>query len=82
MSKKPNVVIVTWHDAAASTGWRTLPSHHKPMEAVTIGLVVFEDDKMLCLAGSWMDNEGDYETNSRMTIPKGWISSRRKVTLP
>lgn len=78
---KLSVEVVTWHDAVAHVGWNSIQAEYKPAVCTSIGVVFNETKSHLTVAGTW-GGEGEHlETNSRITIPKDWVISRKKVKL-
>ena len=75
---KPTIVIVDWVDAVASLGWEGITEKHTAHACQSIGWLVYEDDKVITLAGS-LSRDVVCESNNRMTIPIGWIVSRKSV---
>jgi hypothetical protein len=75
------VVLVTWKDAVADSGWQSVEAEPVLHDIMTIGYLHHENDELICLAGSWGENEGSIETNNRITIPKGWIISRKEIEI-
>lgn len=80
-TKAPEVEHVVWHDAVAHVGWASVEQEYKPAVCSSLGLIVNETKTHLTVAGTW-GGEGNFlETNARITIPKDWIMSRKKVKL-
>ena len=74
----PKVEIVEWLDAVASTGWHSDDEPQEPpVHVATIGFVVADEKQYLVVAATWAGGE----SNNRMTIPKAWIQSRRKLDI-
>ena len=74
---KPSVVCIKWVDAVASNGWAKHGKSERPMLCTSIGFIDCEDEEQITVAATFSGNE----TNNRISIPKGWIKSRREVTL-
>lgn len=72
-------MYVEWMDAVATIGWADNDGGVGVAHCVSIGLLVSDTDKHICLAGSW--GYGDVETNNRITIPKGWIVKTKEIKL-
>jgi hypothetical protein len=81
VAKKPkhDVELVVWRDAVADVGWKVHSDAEETQEVYSIGLLVADNDNAIVLGGSWGDNGESMETNNRITIPKGWVTSRKKV---
>jgi len=79
----PRIELIVWNDAVADTGWKEGKDAIHPMRCTSIGYVVFADRKCVILAGTWgvSTETKKMEHNNRMTIPKGFIVSRRRVKL-
>lgn len=78
---KYEVEVVTWHDAVAHVGWSSITATYKPAVCTSIGLVFDETKSHLTVAGTWGGDHDTLETNARITIPKDWVISRKKVRL-
>lgn len=78
---KLSVEVVTWHDAVANVGWMPIQAEFKPAVCTSIGVVMNETKSHLTVAGTWGGDGDSLETNSRITIPKDWVISRKKVKL-
>lgn len=81
MAKIPkyDVELIVWRDAVSDLGWKVAEDIEPTQECRSIGLVVVDTNDHVVLGGSWGDNGTAMETNNRITIPKGWIVSRKKV---
>ena len=78
--KKQRIEKIEWDDAVADAGWRTEQDAEKPHRCTSIGPLVMENKQCVVLAGSWgINSSKELETNNRITIPKGFIISRRTV---
>lgn len=75
-SVKHEVIAIWWLDASASVGWET-GTAYPSLECVTVGKIIYEDDKALTIASTW--GEFDEDHNCRMTIPKGWVKKRKAL---
>lgn len=76
------IEAIVWHDAVADIGWKAGGESELPHRCTSIGLVVFDGPNHIVLASTWgAGSDGETETNNRMTIPKGWIVSRRKARI-
>lgn len=82
-AKEGDLVTVTWMDACASNGWedhrqaKTKTAHIK-----SIGWVGSSPDTKTTLvlyADKAHENAEDHDSNRRIAIPKGWITSIKKV---
>lgn len=72
------IVIVTWLDANASSGWeKAAAKNQMVVEVRTVGYVMYVDDRQVIIAAtiSLEHNPKRRQTNQRMTIPLGWIES-------
>lgn len=82
--KKPPlrpVCIVVWTDAVADTGWKLSHEVERAHVCTSLGLVVSDTDEQIVLAGTWSEGADGLETNNRITIPRGWVVSQKKVKL-
>ena len=72
----PEIVYIEWWDALSDCGWEdnVKPNIHP---VLSMGFVVSEDDSAICIAAA-LSNE---QSNSRLHIPKGWITKIKKVRL-
>jgi hypothetical protein len=70
----PEIVYIEWWDALSDCGWEdnVKPNIHP---VLSMGFVVSEDDSAICIAAA-LSNE---QSNSRLHIPKGWITKIKKV---
>lgn len=78
----PEVLWIEWDDAVAGTGWQAADDVESCQRCTSVGLLVAEDETRITLGGTWGMNGDQMETNNRMTIPKGFIVSRRHVLEP
>jgi len=72
----PEIVYIEWWDALSDCGWEdnVKPNIHP---VLSMGFVVSEDDSAICIAAA-LSNE---QSNSRLHIPKGWITKMKRVRL-
>ena len=72
----PEIVYIEWWDALSDWGWE---DNVKPdiQPVVSVGFVVSEDASAICIAAA-LSNE---QSNSRLHIPKGWITKMKRVRL-
>ena len=72
----PEIVYIEWWDALSDCGWEdnVKPNVHP---VLSMGFVVSEDDSAICIAAA-LSNE---QSNSRLHIPKGWITKMKRVRL-
>ena len=72
----PEIVYIEWWDALSDCGWEdnVKPDIHP---VLSVGFVVSEDDLAICIAAA-LSNE---QSNSRLHIPKGWITKMKRVRL-
>ncbi len=69
--------IITWVDSRSVEGWVTVEEIDRNAATIeTIGHIVFEDKKHLCVAGSRGKQLGQY--CSVIIIPKVCITKRKK----
>lgn len=71
------VVYIEWIDAVASVGWEKQSIPHSPDLCQAIGFLIHEDKTGITLAATVSKEE----SNSRITIPKGWIKSRKVIKI-
>jgi hypothetical protein len=72
----PEIVYIEWWDALSDCGWEdnVKPNIHP---VLSVGFIVSEDDSAFCIAAA-LSNE---QSNSRLHIPKGWITKIKRVRL-
>ena len=72
----PEIVYIEWWDALSDCGWEdnVKPDIHP---VLSVGFVVSENDSAICIAAA-LSNE---QSNSRLHIPKGWITKMKRVRL-
>ena len=72
----PEIVYIEWWDALSDCGWEDAvkPNIHP---VLSVGFIVSEDDSAICIAAAISDEQ----SNSRLHIPKGWITKMKKVRL-
>jgi hypothetical protein len=72
----PEIIYIEWWDALSDCGWEddVEPNVHP---VLSMGFVVSEDDSAICIAAA-LSNE---QSNSRLHIPKGWITKIKRVRL-
>jgi hypothetical protein len=77
------LVLVTWMDACATVGWEDHRSASlKPAHCRSVGWVGKAADpaSMLILyADRAHEDKDDHDSNRRIAIPTGWITSIKKV---
>lgn len=81
LTKTYQVEAVTWHDAVAHVGWNSMEAEYKPAVCTSVGIVFGETKTHLTVAGTWGGEGPNMETNARITIPKDWVISRKKIKL-
>lgn len=77
--KPVQIVVIVWKDAVADTGWKLAADVEQAHTCTSIGMVVADSDESVVLAGTWSQGDDGMETNNRITIPKGWVVSQKKV---
>ena len=75
------VTVAIWADANSGSGWEDHGSPYHPHECISAGFLISEDKAQITLAAVWSEQDGLKQSNARITIPKGWIKSRRVVML-
>jgi hypothetical protein len=86
MAKKappPKLLFVTWVDAAVYSGWSTTPLESTAHICTSVGWLVKESEQEIVLAGDISNDtleNGLYDTNRRIAIPKAWIKKRKVIT--
>lgn len=77
------LVLVTWMDACATVGWEDhRAASLKPAHCRSVGWVgkAADPDSMLILyADRAHEDKDDHDSNRRIAIPTGWITSIKKV---
>jgi hypothetical protein len=58
-----------------------MEANYKPAVCTSVGIIVDETKTHLTVAGTWGGEGQGMETNSRITIPKDWVMSRKKIKL-
>jgi hypothetical protein len=76
---RPPIIAVEWIDAVSNSGWEPIDKQEPPHTCTTVGFLVFENQEYLTIAATF--GEPPAETNNRISIPKGWIKNRWKITL-
>lgn len=83
MKKKPafkpdyrKIEIVVWYDAVADGSWED-NAKAEIHECITTGFLVDETATALCIAST----VSKHASNARMSIPKAWIKTRKKLSL-
>ena len=71
-----SVEVIHWRDALSDHGWSET-RETELAEVMSVGFLVAEDRKAVCIATTWAEPE----SNGRMNIPKGWITKRYKVDI-
>lgn len=72
----PEIAYIEWWDAVSEAGWETVNKTDVHL-ILSIGFVVAEDDKAICIAAAVSDEQ----SNSRMQIPKGMVNTIKRVRL-
>ena len=72
----PEIVYIEWWDALSDCGWEdnVKPNIHP---VLSMGFIVSEDSSAICIAAALSDEQ----SNSRLHIPKGWITKIKRVRL-
>ena len=72
----PEIVYIEWWDALSDCGWEddVKPNIHP---VLSVGFIVSEDKAAICIAAALSDEQ----SNSRLHIPKGWITKIKRVRL-
>ncbi len=70
------VEVVVWDDAVADGSWEDA-AKAEIHECITVGFLIDETDKAVCIAST----VSRQASNARMSIPKAWIKSRKKLPL-
>mgnify|MGYP003631815903 FL=1 len=72
----PEIVYIEWWDALSDCGWEddVEPNIHP---VLSVGFIVSEDKAAICIAAAISDGQ----SNSRLHIPKGWITKIKRVRL-
>lgn len=77
------LVLVTWMDACATVGWEDhRTASLKPAHCRSVGWVgkAADPESMLILyADRAHEDKDDHDSNRRIAIPTGWITSIKKV---
>lgn len=77
------LVLVTWMDACATVGWEDhRAAALKPAHCCSVGWVgkAADPETMLILyADKAHEDKEDHDSNRRIAIPAGWITSIKKV---
>lgn len=71
------VVEIVWDDAATEMGWDVRPTAAEPQLCLSLGFLVFENEKYVILASTV---SGDH-VNSKIQIPRGMIQSMREMNV-
>lgn len=70
------VEVVVWDDAVADGSWED-NAKADIHECITVGFLIDENDTAVCIASTI----SKHASNARMSIPKAWIKSRKKLAL-
>lgn len=75
------MLIVTWMDACATVGWEDhREGNLKPAHCRSVGWMgKSEEDYIILYADRAHDDKKDHDSNRRLAIPAGWITSIRKL---
>jgi hypothetical protein len=76
-----DLLMVTWMDATATVGWEDhRQGSLKPAHCRSVGwLGKSTDDYLVLYADRAHEDTQDHDSNRRMAIPAGWITSIKKV---
>jgi hypothetical protein len=72
----PEIAYIEWWDALSDSGWEPL-GETDIHPVLSIGFVVAEDNSAITLAAAYSIDQ----SNSRLHIPKGWITKMKRVRL-
>lgn len=74
------LVAIVWDDASTDHGWQHVDEDDTARNLVlTVGFLTREDDHYIYLASTCDEQRN---TNSRIKIPRGMVSTRTEVTFP
>lgn len=74
------VHVIEWLDAVATHGWEDFGFKEGPHRCTSVGFVAHEDDEYVIVAATFAAGP-PAQTNNRISIPKGWITARRILSL-
>lgn len=78
---QPKLVAIHWLDAASVSSWQDPDDHGLTAHpAISVGWLVHEDKVSVTISSTICfdpDNEGKYQINGAMTIPRGMIVKQR-----
>lgn len=78
------LVMVSWLDAVAEAGWETTPTLSEVHLIHSVGWIIKENDVEVVLsADASVHNmeDGKVDTNRRLSIPKTWVQSRKRLVV-
>lgn len=71
------IIYFEWIDAVASSGWESVEKKHQCDRCKTVGFLIAEDKNEITVAAAISDKE----CNSRITVPKKWITKRKELKI-
>jgi len=71
-----SVEVIRWKDALSDHGWSDT-REAELADVLSVGFLIAENKEAVMIATTWAEPE----SNGRMNIPKGWIKSRKKVSI-
>ena len=81
--KEGDLILVTWMDACATVGWEDhRAASLKTAHCKSIGWVGRSpdpDSTLILYADKAHEDTEDHDSNRRLAIPAGWITSIKKV---
>lgn len=75
MKQPYKIVAILWDDAETSDGWEDIEESYKTAEITSIGMLIYEDDKVYVVASSANENI----CAGKMTIPKRMVKQFKEI---
>lgn len=72
-----SLVLVEWVDIVAQVGWEDVAVEGYIAPCTSVGWLLSEDEKQIVLASTISSQDGTTESNNRIIIPTGVITSRK-----
>ena len=71
------LVIVEWDDAEGEAGWSDPPEDLKPTRCISVGFLIKQTEKLVMIAGCYIQNPEDKQISSTDKIPMAMVHDIR-----
>tara|TARA_Y100000004_G_scaffold185506_1_gene235790 strand:+ start:594 stop:899 length:306 start_codon:yes stop_codon:yes gene_type:complete len=81
---KPKLTLINWSDAISPTSsWTDIKDlKHELADCISIGLVVYEDEKTITIVSHISGDEEGVDIDGSLVLDKTWIKFRKDLPIP